>query len=94
MANQEIRDPAYFTKARRLFKKTFILTRPPQRAKTPFPQARPSEVRDAKNNESHGTSVNAAETVRRQCLARTPLADFFNSLLNSGMSEGQHNREG
>ncbi len=28
-----------------------------------------------------GTFVNAAEMVRRQYLARTPLADFFNSLL-------------
>jgi hypothetical protein len=27
------------------------------------------------------TFVNAAEPVRRQCLARTPLADFFNILL-------------
>jgi hypothetical protein len=25
--------------------------------------------------------VNAAETVRRQCLARTPLATFLNNLL-------------
>ena len=29
------------------------------------------------------TFVNAAETVRRQCLARTPLADFFRILLDS-----------
>jgi len=27
------------------------------------------------------TFVNAAEVVRRQCLARTPLADFFRILL-------------
>ena len=27
------------------------------------------------------TFVNAAEPVRRQCLARTPLADFIDSLL-------------
>jgi len=31
----------------------------------------------------HGTFVNAAELVRRQYLVRTPLADFFNSLLVS-----------
>jgi hypothetical protein len=29
----------------------------------------------------HGTFVNAAEMVRRLCLARTPLADFFSILL-------------
>ncbi len=29
----------------------------------------------------HGTPVNAAEMVRRQCPARTPLADFFSILL-------------
>ncbi len=31
-----------------------------------------------------GMFVNAAEMVRRQCLARTPLADFFNVLLEGG----------
>jgi len=33
--------------------------------------------------------VNAAETVRRQCLARTPLADFFRILLGYFLPAGQ-----
>ena len=36
----------------------------------------------------HGRPVNAAEMVRRQCPARTPLAGFFNSLL-TGLSVEQ-----
>jgi len=39
----------------------------------------------------HSTSVNAAETVRRQCPARTPLATFFRILL--GIDEDRRQGE-
>jgi hypothetical protein len=35
-------------------------------------------------NKAHGTLVNAAEMVRRQCPVRTKLEDFFNILLKVG----------
>jgi hypothetical protein len=45
--------PDQFTRACRPFKKAFILTRSPSAPRRAFPQARPNEVRDAKNNEAH-----------------------------------------
>jgi hypothetical protein len=65
-------DPAYFTRARRLFKKAFILTPPtPSAPRRAFPQARPNEVRDAKNNEAYG----AMKKERHVC-ARRRIGDW------------------
>ena len=54
----------------------------PQRAKWRIVLVRYGEpLRFTTRGITRVTFVNAAETVRRQCLARTPLADFFRILL-------------
>ena len=51
----------------------------PRQALVPWPYGEP--LRFTTRGITRVTFVNAAETVRRQCLARTPLADFFRILL-------------
>ena len=43
---------------------------------------------------TRGTFVNAAEPVRRPCLARMPLADFWRILLGRGSRYGPNSGEG
>ena len=51
----------------------------PRQALVPWPYGEP--VRFTTRGITRVTFVNAAKPVRRQCLARTPLADFFRILL-------------
>ena len=53
----------------------------PRQALVPWPYGEP--LRFTTRGITRVTFVNAAETVRRPCLARTPLADFFRILLEN-----------
>jgi len=66
--------------ARRMFKKAGQQGRSERRGESYYaPYVEP--LRFTTRCIKRVTFVNAAEIVRRQCLARTPLADFFNILL-------------
>ena len=67
---------------------------PPRAALAPLVRGYVESLRFTPCRIRHGMLVNAAEMVRRQCPARTPLAAFFNSLLVDFTIAGYFGRRG